>query len=619
MDGRRSIRGERPRRIPSRMPRDRARGDRLRPVLLAVARGALVLARRRSHRAHRRGPGVRVRTRVPRSGIVRGRESGVSDRARVLRSRRGPIRPVPDCAASVETADEARSASGFRRDCLRGDSTQVCTSNGARRVLRRTPHPASGPHRSRDGRKRSGIRRGPARPPRFLEGPDDRIRVPRSFPRRLGGGRGPGRPLGSLRVAAHDRGGGAAATCRPRHGVHRDLFDVSAHGRGAPRFEGLAVDLVVPPRSGARNRSNPRAVLRQRCDPPPRVVQSSPRSSAGGPHDRSRAGPPGLPRARRHRTLRRRRRDRGSRSTDSTRSRRQRPAFVRGPGRRGGGPRQVAIPDLIRGPPGPPRHCCRVLEWQGDGGALRGFGTHRGGRKMRRVSTHIEGLDEVLGGGIPEGNVVLVSGAPGTMKTSLTYHILHSSALKGSRGLYVSLEQGRASLIDHTEGLGYRLDDTHGNLSVLDLGTLRKKLTGSAEQPWLDLFKLYTQGIRKSFDYRFLVLDSLDALEILAKFREPRREMFSLIRWLRDLKCTAFLLGELPTDRTGGADPRRAAYAKHKEDYLVDGILHLRLARQGEFGMQRQLRVVKMRGTRHDTGYHALVFDNGFRVTRGFA
>src|SRR5213594_4085685 len=233
---------------------------------------------------------------------------------------------------------------------------------------------------------------------------------------------------------------------------------------------------------------------------------------------------------------------------------------------------------------------------------------------MKRVSTHIEGLDEVLGGGIPEGNVVLVSGAPGTMKTSLTYHILHSSALNGSRGLYVSLEQGRASLIDHTEGLGYHLDDTDGNLSVLDLGTLRKKLKGSADQPWLDLFKLYTQGIRKSFDYRFLVLDSLDALEILAKFGEPRREMFSLIRWLRDLKCTAFLLGELPTDRTGGADPRRAAYAKHKEDYLVDGILHLRLARQGEFGMQRQLRVVKMRGTRHDTGYHALVFDNGFRI-----
>src|SRR6266581_6406185 len=619
MDRHRRIRGERPRRVPGRVPRDRPRGDRLRPVLLPVARGALVLARRRSHCAHRRGPRLHIRTRVSRRGIARGCESGVPHRARMFRSRCGPGRPVPDRTASVERAGEARNAPGFRRDRLRGDPSQVCASNGARRVLPRTRHADPGSHRSRDRRKWTGIRRDPPCSPRILEGPHDRIRIPRRVPRGLGCGGGPGRPLGPLRVAADDRGGGAAATCRPRHGVHRDLFDVSAHGRGAPRSEGLAVHLVVAPGSGARNRSNPRAILRQRSGSPPRVVQSSPRPSAGGTHHGSRACPPGLPRARRHRTLRRRRGDRGSRSPYSTRSRRERPAFVRGPGRGGGGPRQVALPDLVRSASGPRRHRRRVLEGQGDGGALRRGGTHRGGRKVKRVSTHIEGLDEVLGGGIPEGNVVLVSGAPGTMKTSLTYHILHSGALNGSRGLYVSLEQGRASLIDHTEGLGYRLDDTHGNLSVLDLGTLRKKLTGSAEQPWLDLFKLYTQGIRKSFDYRFLVLDSLDALEILAKFREPRREMFSLIRWLRDLKCTAFLLGELPTDRTGGADPRRAAYAKHKEDYLVDGILHLRLARQGEFGMQRQLRVVKMRGTRHDTGYHALVFDNGFRVTRGFA
>ena len=53
---------------------------------------------------------------------------------------------------------------------------------------------------------------------------------------------------------------------------------------------------------------------------------------------------------------------------------------------------------------------------------------------MKRVVTNVEGLDELLGGGIPEGNIVLVSGAPGTMKTSLTYHILHTNALDGLRG-----------------------------------------------------------------------------------------------------------------------------------------------------------------------------------------
>ena len=235
---------------------------------------------------------------------------------------------------------------------------------------------------------------------------------------------------------------------------------------------------------------------------------------------------------------------------------------------------------------------------------------------MTRVLTHVDGLDEILNGGIPEGSVVLVSGTPGTMKTSLTYSVLHGNARRGVKGLYVSLEQGRESLLDHVEGLGLRLEDTEGNLSILDLGTLRKKLAGPTDQPWMDLFKLYAQGMRKTFDYRLLVLDSLDALEILAKFGDVRKELFDLIRWLRRLGCTAFLLAELPTDALGSRDPETAAFAKHKEEYLADGIVHLRFAAQGQFGMQRQLRIVKMRGTRHDADYHALVFEDGFKVTR---
>jgi len=235
---------------------------------------------------------------------------------------------------------------------------------------------------------------------------------------------------------------------------------------------------------------------------------------------------------------------------------------------------------------------------------------------MKRVPTHVDGLDEVLGGGIPAGSIVLVSGAPGTMKSSLTYSILHHNARAGTKGLYISLEQSRASLLDHTRGLGYQLEATNGNLSLLDLAALRKRLEGPVEQPWMDLLRLYAQGIRSSFDYRLIVLDSLDALEILAKFQNVRKELFDLTRWLRSLDVTAFLLAELPADAGTGASPPRSYFAKHKEEYLADGILHLKMARQGPFGMQRQLRIVKMRGTRHDTDYHALVFEDGFKITR---
>lgn len=234
---------------------------------------------------------------------------------------------------------------------------------------------------------------------------------------------------------------------------------------------------------------------------------------------------------------------------------------------------------------------------------------------MNLTKTYVEGLDEILNGGIPEGSVVLLAGAPGTMKTSLSYYILYQNARQGTKGLYVSLEQSRASLLDHAESLGLKSEAVQQDLSILDLAALRKSWSKPQEQPWLDLFKMYVKGLRSSFGYQFLVIDSLDALEILAKYQHPRKEFFDLVRWIRGLGCTAFVLGELPSIVTPGGRLGRTALAKHKEEYLVDGIFHVRLAKQGEFGMQRQLRVVKMRGVRHDPDYHALLYDNGFKVT----
>ena len=66
---------------------------------------------------------------------------------------------------------------------------------------------------------------------------------------------------------------------------------------------------------------------------------------------------------------------------------------------------------------------------------------------MRKIKTYIEGFDEVLDGGIPEGHVVLVCGTPGTMKTSLTYSIMYENAKNDNmKGLYISLEENYENL-----------------------------------------------------------------------------------------------------------------------------------------------------------------------------
>ena len=97
--------------------------------------------------------------------------------------------------------------------------------------------------------------------------------------------------------------------------------------------------------------------------------------------------------------------------------------------------------------------------------------------KVNRIKTYVKGLDSVMQGGIPEGSVILVAGKPGTMKSSFAFNILYHNANKEDlSGVYVTLEQGRESLLTNMDGLGMKLGGLEKEISVLDLGMIRKKL-----------------------------------------------------------------------------------------------------------------------------------------------
>ena len=90
------------------------------------------------------------------------------------------------------------------------------------------------------------------------------------------------------------------------------------------------------------------------------------------------------------------------------------------------------------------------------------------------VKTYIEGFDEKMHGGIPEGSVVLLVGQPGTMKSSVAFNMLYNGAKeKSMKGLYVTLEQSSKSLARHMNSLGMNPDDVSGNLEIIDIGLLR--------------------------------------------------------------------------------------------------------------------------------------------------
>ena len=79
-------------------------------------------------------------------------------------------------------------------------------------------------------------------------------------------------------------------------------------------------------------------------------------------------------------------------------------------------------------------------------------------RKFPRVSTGIEGLDRLIGGGFLEGKVYLVSGESGTGKTVFGLQYLFSGLTHGENGIYISGDEKPGHLIVDAESLGWHFD-----------------------------------------------------------------------------------------------------------------------------------------------------------------
>ncbi len=233
------------------------------------------------------------------------------------------------------------------------------------------------------------------------------------------------------------------------------------------------------------------------------------------------------------------------------------------------------------------------------------------------IQTYVEGFDDVLGGGVPVGHVVLVSGLPGTMKSSFAYSALYHNALHEERNaLYITLEQGRKSLERQMRKMGFDPEQVAGHLHVLDVATLQRRMKGGSGL-WVDFLQRAIEFRKELGVVDLLALDSLEALEVLAKFEDRRQELFKLFEWIRGQKATSFLITEAPPEPNLAAV---LANTGNEADYLADGIVHLKMHEVSDVEVQRRIRVVKMRAANHKTGSFALVFEPGkFSVTQAMS
>ncbi len=225
-----------------------------------------------------------------------------------------------------------------------------------------------------------------------------------------------------------------------------------------------------------------------------------------------------------------------------------------------------------------------------------------------RVRTYVVRLDEQMNGGIPHGHVVLISGNPGTYKSSFAYNVLyHNAKEQNKRGLYISFQQSRESLEDQFTSLNIPYEDVEERITIVDVGYLRQT-TKPHPEDWIDVFKRYVDNIRATSHYDLLVVDSLTTLEIISQVDDKRETLFHLFEWLRGFKnLTSLLIVERPFKEE----------IMYEEEFLADGIIYLSKERVGRMDTQRFLSIDKMRATKHNTSYFTLIFNEGrFQVTR---
>ncbi len=225
-----------------------------------------------------------------------------------------------------------------------------------------------------------------------------------------------------------------------------------------------------------------------------------------------------------------------------------------------------------------------------------------------RIRTYVVRLDEQMSGGIPKGHVVLISGNPGTYKSSFAYNVLYHNAKEGDKkGLYISFQQGRKSLQDQFKSLNMPYKDVEDRITIVDVGYLRQTMKPHP-QDWIDVFKRYVDNIRATSQYDLLVVDSLTTLEIISQVDDKRETIFHLFEWLRGFQnLTSLLIVERPFKEE----------IMYEEEFLADGIIYLSKERVGRMETQRFLSIDKMRATKHNTSYFTLLFSDGrFQVTR---
>jgi circadian clock protein KaiC len=219
-----------------------------------------------------------------------------------------------------------------------------------------------------------------------------------------------------------------------------------------------------------------------------------------------------------------------------------------------------------------------------------------------KAATGIRGLDDVTGGGLPQGRPTLLCGSAGCGKTLFGMTFLYNGAVEYDEpGVFLAFEEQPEDLIKNVGSLNYDVEKLIADkkLAIDHVEIERTKISESGEYDLEGLFIRLGFAI-DSIGAKRVVIDTIETLfSGLEDEQILRSELRRLFEWLKSKGVTAIITGE----RGEGTLTRYGL-----EEYVADCVILLD-NRVNDQLSTRRLRIIKYRGSAHGTNEYPFIID----------
>ena len=222
-----------------------------------------------------------------------------------------------------------------------------------------------------------------------------------------------------------------------------------------------------------------------------------------------------------------------------------------------------------------------------------------------RVSSGVNTLDEMCGGGFFKDSIILATGATGTGKTLLVSKFVEDSCLNGERAILFAYEESRAQLLRNAYSWGIDFEE-------MEKKGLLKILCTYPESAGLEDHLQMIKSELAEFKPSRLAIDSLSALERGVTNNSFRQFVIGVTGYAKQEEITGFFTNT--TDQFMGTHSITDSHIST----ITDTIIMLQYVEiRGE--MSRAINVFKMRGSWHDKGIREYtISENGPEIKDSF-